>query len=117
LHDEEPSPEHTRRPKIQAQRRLKQAQVTALVEGYRLGQSMKELASTFGIHRTTVTAHLHERGVAVRGLGQVDTADAARLYQQGWSSRRLGEKFGISANTVLRSLRQAGVPIRPPRGS
>jgi transposase len=96
---------------------LKPSQITALVEAYRSGISMKELASTFGIHRTTVTAHLHERGVILRGTSRLSTADAARLYEQGWSSRELGEKFGVSANTVLRFLRQTGgVPIRPPRG-
>jgi hypothetical protein len=76
---------------------------------------MKELASTFGIHRTTVTAHLHER-VTLRGVEQLDAVEAARLYEEGWSSRQLAAKFGVSANTVLRFLRRAGVPIRPPRG-
>jgi transposase len=86
------------------------------VEAHRSGEKIKELASIFGVHRTTAAAHLDAQGITRRGLGQVDAAKAARLYETGWSSRRLGETFGVSANTVLRSLRQAGVSITPPRG-
>lgn len=79
---------------------------------------MKELASEFGIHRTTVSSHLTEHGVSVRrgGLDQDQTAEAVRLYEQGWSSGRLSEKFGVSADTVLTVLRRARVSIRPRRG-
>jgi DNA-directed RNA polymerase specialized sigma24 family protein len=115
-HDEEHPSKPTRRPEFQTQRRLKPHQVAELAEAYRSGKTMKELASAFGIHRTTVTAHLHEQGVSLRGAGQLDAAEVARLYEEGWSSRELGETFGVSANTVLRFLRQTGVPIRPPRG-
>ena len=69
--------------------------------GVPLWQTINELASTFGIHRTTVTAHLHDQGVTLRGAGQLDAAETARLYGEGWSSRELGETFGVSANTVL----------------
>jgi lambda repressor-like predicted transcriptional regulator len=106
----------TERPRFHTQRRLKQSEITALVEGYQSGRSVTEMAAAGGVHRTTVTAHLHERGVVMRGVGQIDLADAVRLYEQGWSSRQLGEKFGVSANTVLRSLRRTGATIRPPRG-
>jgi lambda repressor-like predicted transcriptional regulator len=91
-------------------------QIAELAEAYRSGKTIKDLASAFGVHRTTVAAHLEAQGITRRGPGQVDAAIAAHLYKEGWSSRRLGEKFGVSPNTVLRSLRQAGVSIRPPRG-
>jgi hypothetical protein len=79
---------------------------------------MKELASEFGIHRTTVSTHLTEHGVPVRGggLNQEQAAEAVRLYEAGWSSGRLGEKFDVSADTVLTVLRRAGASIRPRRG-
>lgn len=103
-------------PRVQTQRRLTFDQIAELAETYRSGKTIKELASAFGVHRTTVAAHLEAQGITRRGLGQVDAAKAAHLYNDVWSSRRLGEKFGVSANTLLRSLRQAGVSIRPPRG-
>jgi hypothetical protein len=79
---------------------------------------MKELASEFGIHRNTVSAHLTERGVLVRrgGLDREQAAEAVRLYREGWSSRRLGERFEVTAGTVLTVLRRAGTSIRPRRG-
>jgi DNA-binding transcriptional regulator LsrR (DeoR family) len=93
-------------------------QIAELVEGYRSGKTMKELASEFGIHRTTVSSLLNEQAVAVRrgGLNQQQAAEAVRLYEQGWSSGRLAEKFGVSADTILTVLRRAGASIRPRRG-
>jgi hypothetical protein len=79
---------------------------------------MKELASEFGIHRTTVSSHLAGQGVQVRrgGLDEEQTAEAVRLYEQGWSSGRLGKRFSVSPDTVLTVLRRAGASIRPRRG-
>jgi DNA-directed RNA polymerase specialized sigma24 family protein len=93
-------------------------QIAELVEGYRSGNTMKDLASEFGIHRTTVISHLTQQGVRIRrgGLDQQQVAEAVRLYEQGWSSGRLGEWLGVSADTVLTVLRRAGVPIKPRRG-
>jgi DNA-directed RNA polymerase specialized sigma24 family protein len=97
---------------------LRAGQIAALVEAYRSGKSMKDLASELGIHRTTVSTHLTEQGVPVRrgGLNQKQTAEAVRLYTEGWSSGRLGENFNVSADTVLTALRRAGASIRPRRG-
>jgi DNA-binding CsgD family transcriptional regulator len=114
--DEKRAPGPGHRPGFQTQRRLRSDEIAELVEAYRSGKAIKELASTFGVHRATVAAHLEAQGVTRRGLGQVDGAEAARLYESGWSSKQLGDLFGVSANTVLRSLRQAGVSIRRPRG-
>jgi len=105
----------TRRPRFQTQRRLSADQIATLVAAYRSGKTMKELASEFGIHRTTVSSHLTEQRVPVRrgGLDQERKAEAVRLYDEGWSSGRLAERFGVSADTVLRVLRRAGASIRP----
>ena len=115
---EQHPPKPTRRPRVQTQRRLSADQIAELIAAYRSGKTMKELASEFGIHRTTVSSHLTEHGVSVRrgGLDQDQTAEAVRLYEQGWSSGRLSEKFGVSADTVLTVLRRARVSIRPRRG-
>jgi DNA-directed RNA polymerase specialized sigma24 family protein len=93
-------------------------QIAELVEGYLSGKTMKELASEFGIHRTTVSSHLTEQGVPIRpgGLDQGQTAETLQLYEEGWSSARLGDRFDVSADTVLTVLRRAGTSIRPRRG-
>lgn len=79
---------------------------------------MRELATAFGIHRLTVSAHLRQHGVAIRGRGldHEDVPEAARLYEAGWSSLMLSEKFGVTPNTILSALRTAGVRVRPGRG-
>jgi lambda repressor-like predicted transcriptional regulator len=80
------------------------------------GASVKELAQQFGIHRVTVTAHLHRNGVEFRrsGIAQEDILTAARLYDQGWSLMKLGAKYGVDSTTVWRALRAAGVVMRSP---
>lgn len=37
-----------------------------MIAAYQAGMTMKELAGAFGIHRTTVSAHLREHGVPSR---------------------------------------------------
>jgi DNA-binding transcriptional ArsR family regulator len=38
-------------------------QIAELAETYRSGKTIKELASAFGVHRTTVAAHLEAQGI------------------------------------------------------
>ena len=52
--------------RLHTQLRLRADQIAALIEAYRAGKSMKELASEFGLHRTTVSTHLSNLGVPVR---------------------------------------------------
>jgi|SRR5829696_658976 len=47
-------------------RRLSEGQVAKLIDGYLHGVTMKELASYFKIHRTTVSLHLKRQGVRSR---------------------------------------------------
>jgi DNA-binding CsgD family transcriptional regulator len=69
---EQHPPRSTRRTRFHTQRRLLADQIAELVDGCRSGKTMKELASEFGIHRTTVSSHLTEQGVPIRhgGLGR-----------------------------------------------
>ena len=50
---EQHPPRPTQRTRFHTQRRLSVDQIAKLVDGYRSGKTMKELASEFGIHRTT----------------------------------------------------------------
>jgi lambda repressor-like predicted transcriptional regulator len=98
--------------------RLSAADVEALVEDYRSGATVYELAARFGIHRVTVSQHLHRRGVSMRrqGLTGLQADGAVRLYEQGWSVARIGGRFGVDPTTVWTALRVRGIRMRDPRG-
>jgi DNA-directed RNA polymerase specialized sigma24 family protein len=49
--------------------RLPDDQIDELVRGYQDGASVYELANRFGIHRGTVSRHLHHAGVPTRSRG------------------------------------------------
>jgi hypothetical protein len=49
-------------------RRLSEGDVAELVTRYQQGATVYDLAERFTIHRTTVSGHLHRRGVRLRGL-------------------------------------------------
>lgn len=100
-----------------AQRRLRAADVDALLERYRAGETIMQLAGRFGISRTTVMAHLDRRGVERRAIAKLwDDAAltvAARSYDRGYSLAHVAAEFGLDPSTVANRLRRAGVSIRP----
>ena len=102
------------------QRRLSPASIDGLVEAYRAGATINELAVEFGIHRTTVAGHLDRKGVPRRSEATVwdDCAlrEAAELYATGLSLADVANRFGIDAQTVANRFRRAGVTVRPRRG-
>lgn len=106
---------HGRRP-----RRLTRAQVTALIDAYRLGATVKDLACEYGVHRATVMDHLRRNEIPRRSDTRRWTPDQLReatdLYHQGNSIRVLGERYHLDPSTVARRLRRAGVQLRPRRG-
>jgi uncharacterized protein (DUF433 family) len=103
-------------PQRAVQRRLRPDEVAQLVEQYKAGATERELGVRFGIHRSTVAAHLEHAGVATRrgrGLERAEVNEAAQLYAQGWSASRLSKRYRVSHHTVTAALRRAGVAIRP----
>jgi DNA-binding CsgD family transcriptional regulator len=90
----------------------------SLVDGYRAGVAVKDLAIEFGIHRTTVTQHLRRSGVALRrrGLDDQQVDQAMHLYQQGSSLARIGTRLDVDAHTIRAALRARGIPIRDTHG-
>ena len=95
-------------------RRLSEGDVTELISRYEDGATVYDLAKRFTIHRTTVSGHLHRRGVKVRGLSldQRQVEGAIRLYAQGWSVARIGRHVGADGSTVWRALRMRGVRMQ-----
>jgi hypothetical protein len=99
-------------------RRLTEDEVAALTEGYQEGATVYDLAARFKIHRTTVSGHLHRRGVEMRrkGLDQDRIDQAAVLYTQGWPLARSGRKFAVDDGTVWLALQARGVRMRDTQG-
>jgi DNA-binding MarR family transcriptional regulator len=66
------------------QRRLSQPEIEVLVADYEAGERIRELARIYGIHRTTVSAHVARAGKARGQLTGAQVDEAVRLYEQGW---------------------------------
>ncbi len=102
------------------QHRLSQDLVRSLVQDYESGRSVRQLAVSFGIHRSTVRRHLEHHGVnrrpSVRTLTDEQVREAGLLYQSGASLAVVGTQFGVDAATVRKELVRLGIAIRPRRG-
>jgi hypothetical protein len=111
-------PEDSSLPERQRQKRLKPEEIERVVELYRRGATVYELAEQFSCHRTTISAALHKANVNFRRTGmttaQID--EAAVLYESGLSLARVGERFNVNARTVQLRLRERGVAMRDTHG-
>jgi lambda repressor-like predicted transcriptional regulator len=76
------------------------------------------LADKYGIHRATVSEHLHRQGIPMRrrGLDPDQARLAAHLYQQGQSLARVGDRLAVDPGTVRASLLAQGIATRGPHG-
>ena len=95
---------------------LNDTEMGRLVERYKAGASVYELAVEFGVHRTIISQRLKGAGVTMRRqpltTDQVETA--AKLYATGMSLADVGRRLGVHASTVHQALRQTGVVMRKP---
>jgi DNA-binding CsgD family transcriptional regulator len=95
---------------------LRGADIEALVAGYQAGETQRQLATRFGIHRHTVRDHLQADGVEARfkpmTVEQIE--EAARLYAVGLSVKAIGVELGVHGATVNNVLRRHGVVMRNP---
>lgn len=95
-------------------------EVAELVESYRRGVAVLELARRFGVHRHTVDRHLVKAGVAKRPLIRMAPellAKAVELYGQGLSVAKVGKVLGVSASTVYSTFVREGVRMRASKRS
>lgn len=98
------------------QRRLSPEEASELVGAYKRGRTLKELVTTFGVHRNTVIAHLDREGVPRRRqptLSEDEVVEASRLYASGDSLALIGKRLGFDPKTVRKALAEVGVSIRP----
>jgi DNA invertase Pin-like site-specific DNA recombinase len=99
-------------------RRLEKGEVDAMVEAYRSGSTVYELATQFRVHRTTVGIILEREGVPrrYRLLSGEKLNRAVRLYGAGRSLDQVAEDLGVNHSTVALALRKSGVQLRPRPG-
>ena len=67
------------------------AEVEALIADYEAGGRVGELATVYGIHRTTVSAHVARAGKTRGQLTETQVDEAVRLYEQGCSLRAVAD--------------------------
>lgn len=97
-----------------AQTLLTPDQVEELVGRHRGGEGVVALARSYGVHRSTVTAHLDRRGARRRlGLTEADVERTGRLYQRGMTLDEIAVQLGTSQRTVGRAVARLGVTRRP----
>jgi len=110
--------EETFRPPDQRQKqvRLRSDQVDELVAAYLAGAPQHELSARFGIHDTTVRAHLRRRGVLkqrpYRKLRGDTLERAVDLYSSGMSLRAVASEVDLSREAVRAGLLGAGISLR-----
>lgn len=99
----------TSSPPRRRQRRLPDDQVRSLIEAYKKGAAINELAADFGVHRATVLDHLNRAGTKRRytALDSHQVEEAARLRGVGKSFRDIGRHLGVHASTVRQHLTRA----------
>lgn len=90
---------------------LPASEVDRLVDDYRRGASVNELAERYGVHRATVSAHLTRRDVPRRRpcLGVKEAAEAVRLHLDGVSIRSIARSMGVGRGAVRAALSEATV--------
>ena len=97
--------------------RLTRAEVGELAAAYQAGASVPELATSYGIHRTTVLLHLERYGIQRRSAGpkltEEEVRQAAAFYAEGESLATVATRFGVNASTIKRGFDKVGVKTRP----
>jgi transposase-like protein len=111
-------PEGAVRVKTRTLRRAKQLrddQVDQLVELYVGGETVKELATRFDVHRDTIGRALNRHRVVrrERGIPRDRVPGIVTAYREGSSLDMIARELGAATNTVAAALRRAGETIRP----
>ncbi|MFV0258625.1 MAG: helix-turn-helix domain-containing protein [Acidimicrobiales bacterium] len=87
-------------------------QVADLVDEYRQGVPVRELAERYGVHRQTVSDHARRHGLAPRHrtLSADERALIVSLRQGGSTLNEIAERVRVSERTVRNILRAEGAP-------
>lgn len=88
-----------------------------IVEEYRNGASIRELAKKFKCSSVAIRMRLINKQVKLRRkkkLIELPEEEIAEKYKNGWSLKDLAIKYGCSQITIRTRLVKKGVKIRPP---
>lgn len=100
-------------------RKLKPAEVDQVVERYQAGETLVELARSFGVHEQTIKRKLAARGVSRRPVQLLDDESKARvlaLRQEGLTYPEIAERLGVTVGVVGRVVRATRqTHVRPGR--
>lgn len=100
----------------QRQTRLGTADQAKLVQAYRDGVTLIELAARFSVHRQTVSEILKRHGID-RRYRRIEPHQLAQIrawyHDAGESLATIGRRLGVDAGTVHKAMRDAGIPTRP----
>ena len=90
--------------------KLPRDQVLVLVDAYRAGATVYQLATQFGIHRQTVSRILKRSGVTMRRrtLSAEEVAQLLQAHQQGDTIQNIAARYGIQPSTVRKRLEESG---------
>ncbi|MDR2565138.1 MAG: hypothetical protein LBC97_03585 [Bifidobacteriaceae bacterium] len=95
-------------------RRLSEAETEEMLEAYRNGKTVYQLAEVFGIARQTVGVILQRQGIPTRrGVPSADRAEVARLRGEGWSRAKLADKWRVNETAIKTALAK---PAQDARG-
>ncbi len=105
---------------VQRVAKLRSDEVAILCITYTGGVSVAQLAELYGIHRTTVMAHLERNGIPRRACTRIMTdemvVEATEYYAAGEPLATVGKRYGVEARTIGREFKRAGVVTRPSLG-
>lgn len=93
---------------------LRPEQVADLVDEYRQGVPVRELAERYGVHRQTVSDHARRHGLAPRHrtLNADERALVVSLRQDGSTLNEIAERVQVSERTVRNILKADRGPKR-----
>lgn len=100
----------------QRQNRLSKTDQLKVVDSYRTGNSVYEIARQFLITRNTASVILKRHGIKLRYnvLSPDDIKNAKWLYESGASLQVVADYFKVDPSTIRKALLGAGVQTRPP---
>lgn len=97
-------------------RRLTSNEIDDLLVEYVNGEKILDLASRFGVSKSTVLHHVAAAGLPrrseARGWSSDDLRIAVDLYRGGASLAAVGDRFRVGSTTVWNRFRAAGVELR-----
>jgi DNA invertase Pin-like site-specific DNA recombinase len=90
--------------------RIDQQQALKIVASYLDGLRVSQLAAQFGVHDTTVRAHLRRAGVDLRPFRKLcpdQIVEVRQLHATGVPLADMATQFGVTVSTISRVLAES----------